>query len=29
MTIPYVGYPHASPLFVAVEKLIAELGKAG
>jgi alkylhydroperoxidase/carboxymuconolactone decarboxylase family protein YurZ len=28
MTIPYVGYPHASPLFVAVEKLIAEHEKA-
>jgi 4-carboxymuconolactone decarboxylase len=28
MTIPYVGYPHASPLFVAVEKLIAEVEKA-
>jgi len=24
MTLPYVGYPHASPLFLASEKLIAE-----
>ena len=27
MTVPYVGYPHAAPLFVADEKLIAELEK--
>jgi 4-carboxymuconolactone decarboxylase len=28
MTLPYVGYPHASPIFLAAEKLIAELEKA-
>jgi alkylhydroperoxidase/carboxymuconolactone decarboxylase family protein YurZ len=25
MTLPYVGYPKASPLYFALEKLLAEL----
>lgn len=28
MMLPYVGYPRASPLFLAVEKLLAELVRA-
>jgi 4-carboxymuconolactone decarboxylase len=28
MVLPYVGYPRASPLFLASEKLIAERAKA-
>jgi 4-carboxymuconolactone decarboxylase len=28
MTLPYVGYPRASPLFLAAEKLLAEQAKA-
>ena len=27
MTLPYAGYPNASPLWFAAEKLIAELAK--
>jgi len=29
MMLPYVGFPRASPLFVASEKIIAERGQAG
>jgi 4-carboxymuconolactone decarboxylase len=29
MMLPYVGYPRASPLFLASEKLIAERANAG
>jgi 4-carboxymuconolactone decarboxylase len=28
MMLPYVGYPRASPLFLAAEKLLAERAKA-